>query len=207
MQRTSRFYTLVVSIALLSGLVPLVLLRAVSAAASLQPGFTDTDFATGFGGRLTTMTFAPDGRLFVAEKDGAVRVVKNGTLLAKPFLSLTTNTDSERGVEGIDFDPNYASNGYVYVYYTDATTIKNKVSRFTISASNPDVGRPVDRRRSSSTASTRASIHNGWRIYASDSDGKLYIGTGDATYKPNCPEPGQPERQDPARQCRRLGAQ
>ena len=49
-----------------------------SAAATVPAGFTDTLFATGFGGRLTSMTFAPDGRLFVSEKQGACASSKNG---------------------------------------------------------------------------------------------------------------------------------
>src|SRR3954453_14803823 len=111
----------------LAGLLFVVPLRAPAAAAgaTVPAGFSDSLFASGFAGRLTSMTFGPDGRLYVSQKEGAIRIVDGGTLLADPFLILTTATDNELGVKGIAFDPSYASNGFVYVYYTDATTLKN----------------------------------------------------------------------------------
>ena len=183
MQRTRHRYALLALVPLLLAALPFAAPLAVRAAVTVPTGFSYSDFATGFGGRLTTMTFAPDGRLFVAQKDGAVRVVKNGTLLSQPFLTLTTDTDSERGIEGIAFDPAYASNGFVYVYYTDATTLKNKVSRFTASAANPDVGDPTTEKVIVDGIDSGI-YHNGGAIHFGP-DGKLYVGTGDATYKPN----------------------
>jgi glucose/arabinose dehydrogenase len=66
------------------------------------------------------MTFAPDGRLFVAEQGGKLRVVKDSRLLPTPFVDLTSITDStgERGLLGIALDPNFATNKFVYVYHT-----------------------------------------------------------------------------------------
>ena len=66
------------------------------------------------------MEFAPDGRLFVNEQGGKLRVIKSGALLPTPFVDLSTTTDSagERGFLGIAFDPNFTSNHYVYVYHT-----------------------------------------------------------------------------------------
>src|SRR5687768_14114420 len=60
------------------------------AAASLPAGFAETQVATGLAAP-TAMTFAPDGRLFVAEQGGRLRVIKNGTLLATPFLTVNVN--------------------------------------------------------------------------------------------------------------------
>ncbi|MGC4048235.1 MAG: PQQ-dependent sugar dehydrogenase [Paludibaculum sp.] len=61
-----------------------------------------------------------------------MRVVKNNALLPTPFLSVSVNTESERGLLGIAFDPDFASNQYVYIYYTtSAAPIHNRVSRFT----------------------------------------------------------------------------
>src|SRR3970282_870971 len=78
------------------------------------------------------MACAPDGRLFVAQQSGALRVVKNGALLATPFLTVTVDSAGERGLLGVAFDPAFATNQYVYVYYTAKTpTIHNRVSRFT----------------------------------------------------------------------------
>src|SRR5437870_129881 len=62
----------------------------------------------------TIMTFAPDGRLFVAEQGGALRVIKNGVLLTKPFITLSVNSSGERGLLGIAFDPNFSTNNFIY---------------------------------------------------------------------------------------------
>ena len=64
------------------------------------------------------MAFAPDGRLFVTEQGGALRVVKNGALLRTPFARLTVDSAGERGLLGMAFDPDFAANRFVYVYYT-----------------------------------------------------------------------------------------
>src|SRR5260370_13020553 len=86
------------------------------------------------------MDFAPDGRVFVAEQGGTLRVIENGTLLATPFLSLNVDSSGERGLLGVAFDPNFATDHYVYVYYTTSTApVHNRVSRFT---ANGDVAVP-----------------------------------------------------------------
>src|SRR5258708_5082122 len=78
------------------------------------------------------MAFAPDGRLFVCQQGGQLRVIKNGSLLSTPFVSLTVDSSGERGLLGVAFDPNFATNNYVYLYYTVSTSpIHNRVSRFT----------------------------------------------------------------------------
>lgn len=79
----------------------------------------------------TAMAFAPDGRLFVCEQGGQLRVIKNGTLLSTPFLNLTVDASGERGLLGVAFDPNFATNRFLYVYYTVRTPAHNRVSRFT----------------------------------------------------------------------------
>ena len=67
----------------------------------------------------TSIAFAPDGRIFVAEKQGAVKIVKNGAVLATPFLQLADVSDyGDRGLIGIALDPDFAANGWVYVSYT-----------------------------------------------------------------------------------------
>src|SRR5262244_886476 len=83
-----------------------------SRAATLPPGFSETMIAGGLTSP-TAMDFAPDGRLFVCLQGGQLRVIKNGALLATPFLSLTVNSSGERGLLGVAFDPNFASNNFV----------------------------------------------------------------------------------------------
>ena len=100
-------------------------------AATLLPGFTESLVANGLPGP-TAMDFAPDGRLFVCLQSGQLRVIKNGALLATPFVSLPVDSSGERGLLGVAFDPNFATNNYVYVYYTVAgSPPHNRVSRFT----------------------------------------------------------------------------
>ncbi len=72
---------------------------------------------------LVGMQFAPDGRLFVWQKDGVVRVIKNGQMLPTPFIDLSAKSTSsdDRGFWGLAFDPKFASNGHVYLSYTFET--------------------------------------------------------------------------------------
>ncbi len=100
-------------------------------AATLPSGFTESTIAAGMSSP-TAMAFAPDGRVFVAEQAGSLRVIKNGALLATPFVTLTVDSSGERGLLGVAFDPNFATNHFVYVYYTTPSpAVHNRVSRFT----------------------------------------------------------------------------
>ena len=84
-----------------------------------DPGFATEIVATVPAYTLVGLAFAPDGRLFVWQKNGVVRIIKNGVLLSTPFVDLSAhvNTFDDRGMWGLAFDPNFASNGYVYVTY------------------------------------------------------------------------------------------
>src|SRR5262245_24077816 len=84
---------------------------------TLPAGFQDSVVADGLA-NPTSMAFAPDGRLFLTLKDGDVRILENGQLLATPFLTVAVDTLAERGLGHIAFDPGFASNRYVYIYYT-----------------------------------------------------------------------------------------
>jgi glucose/arabinose dehydrogenase len=90
----------------------------VSSLAAMPAGFEIETIAGGLN-LPTAMTFAPDGRIFVAEKLGKVRVIKNGVLLPTPMITLSdVNSYGDRGLIGIAVDPNFSSNGYVYLSYT-----------------------------------------------------------------------------------------
>src|SRR5262245_963510 len=84
---------------------------------TLPPGFNESVFAAGVN-VPTAMAVAPDGRVFVAEQTGDLRVVQNGAVLPNPFVKLTVDSSGERGLVGVTLDPNFAANGFVYVYYT-----------------------------------------------------------------------------------------
>src|SRR5919202_4013617 len=107
--------------------------------ATVPSGFTDTIVASGLS-NPTAMAFAPDGRIFVCQQGGQLRVIKNGQLLSTPFLTVTVDSAGERGLLGIAFDPNFTSNQFIYIYYTvPGAPAHNRVSRFTASG---DVAAP-----------------------------------------------------------------
>src|SRR5882724_2793671 len=102
----------------------------LSSGATLPPGFTESVVASGIS-MPTAMEFAPDGRLFVCQQSGQLRVIKNGALLSTPFLQVTTDFNGERGLLGVAFDPNFAVNQRVYIYYTvPGTVAHNRISSF-----------------------------------------------------------------------------
>jgi glucose/arabinose dehydrogenase len=125
------------------------------------------------------MEFAPDGRLFVCEQGGGLRVIKNGALLATPFVTLSQiSTSGERGLLGVAFDPNFASNQWVYVYYTSTAGMNthNRVARFTAQGDVAQPGSETLILRLENLSS--ATNHNGGAIHFG-TDGKLYVAVGD----------------------------
>ncbi|MCH7714852.1 MAG: PQQ-dependent sugar dehydrogenase [Gemmatimonadetes bacterium] len=143
-------------------------------------------------GPLTQVTAPPDdaNRLFVVERGGTIRVIRNGTLLANPFLDisdLVSERGGEQGLLSIAFHPNYATNGFFYVSYTgksgavvdptDGVLVGNSVvARYRVSA-DPDIA--------DATSSTTILVveqpfvwHNVGLLRFSP-DGMLYIGSGD----------------------------
>ncbi len=143
----------------------------------LPTGFAmEEDFITGLD-KPTDLKIAPDGRIFITEKNGNVRIVENGVLLPQPFYSVTTQVPNERGLDGIILDPNFDANGYVYLYYTLPFENKNKVARVTSGGNTAIPGSEIELIRFDNMW---ASWHNGAGM-AFDTDGKLIIGTGDGT--------------------------
>src|SRR5581483_570825 len=84
--------------------------------ASVPSGFTETSYGSGLS-LPTAMDIAPDGRIFVTEQGGNLRIIKNGSTLSTPFLTVNTEANGERGLLGVALDPSFASNNFVYVYY------------------------------------------------------------------------------------------
>ncbi|HEV8266841.1 MAG TPA: PQQ-dependent sugar dehydrogenase, partial [Thermoanaerobaculia bacterium] len=127
-----------------------VLVMGVSRAraATYPPGFYE-ELVTTLPAPPTATAFAPDGRLFVCLQNGNLRVIKNGLLLPTPFLTVTVDNTGERGLLGIAFDPQFAVNRYLYVYYTQpgsnecpnppTTPAHNRIVRYRADAANPDV--------------------------------------------------------------------
>ena len=159
---------------LLLGLM-LILTGRPARAATLPEGFSETPVVTGLD-NSTAMAFAPDGRLFVLYQAGQVRIVKDGALLPTPFLSLTVNSGGERGLLGIAFDPQFQSNGYVYLYYTTTGTVRNRISRFTADGDTAVANSEVILLNLDPLSS--ATNHNGGALHFG-ADGKLYAAVGE----------------------------
>ena len=126
------------------------------------------------------MEFSPDGRLFVAEQIGTVRVIVDGTLLEAPFLTVPTGfgASDQRGLLGITLDPDFDSNGYLYAFYTVEPGFRNRLSRFTSSGADANVADPKSE-LVLLDAIPAYTQHNGGGLHFGI-DGKLYVGTGDA---------------------------
>lgn len=149
-------------------------------AATLPAGFVETTIS-GLSAP-TAMAFAPDGRIFVCQQGGQLRVVKNGALLATPFTTVATTAFFERGLLGVAVDPDFATNQYVYVYYTAATpTTHNRVSRFT---ANGDVAVAGSETPILDLETLSAGNHNGGAIHFGP-DGKLYVAVGENAVSSN----------------------
>ncbi len=117
-------------------------------------------------------------RLFVVEKTGRIRIVRNGSLLGKPFLDISglVSTGGEQGLLSVAFDPRYAANRRFYIDYTNVNG-DTRVVRYRASASNPDVAVPSSARVLLSVAQPYAN-HNGGQLQFGP-DGRLYVGMGD----------------------------
>jgi glucose/arabinose dehydrogenase len=160
-----------------SGLVALLLqlFAGVIQAAEVPSGFTDALLAGGLTGP-TSMAFAPDGRLFVTEERGRLRIIKNGVLLTTPFLTVSVDYMGERGLLGVAIDPDFAINRFVYVYYTvPSTPRRNRLSRFT---ANGDVAVPGSEAVLLELDNLNSENHNGGAIHFGP-DGMLYVAVGD----------------------------
>jgi glucose/arabinose dehydrogenase len=149
--------------------------------ANLLPNFADALVA----GSLTqpvAIDFSPDGRIFVTEKAGSVRVIKDGQLLATPFVTVDVSSSGERGLLGITLDPDFQQNHFVYVYYTATTpSVHNRVSRFTAAGDVAAAGSETVLLELDPLSS--ATNHNGGAIHFG-ADGKLYVAQGENANAP-----------------------
>lgn len=121
------------------------------------------------------------GRLFIIEQAGLIRIMKDGSLLPQPFLDLTGKVSccGERGLLGLAFHPKYSENGYFYVDYTDRVdnSLYTEISRFSVSADNPDQADP-NSEVNLLHIEQPFNNHNGGQLQFGP-DGYLYIGMGD----------------------------
>ena len=104
------------------------------------PGFQPQTVVSGLN-LPTSFAFTPDGRIFIAEKSGVVRVFKNGALLPTPLIDISAKVNNywDRGLIGMALDPNFAANGYIYLLYPYEATATDdaggktaRLSRYTV---------------------------------------------------------------------------
>jgi glucose/arabinose dehydrogenase len=147
---------------------------------TLPSGFSQSQVVSGLTAP-TDMEFAPDGRLFVAEQAGKVRIAQPGGTLAT-FLDLSGTVDStseEQGLLGITFDPQFSTNHFVYLYYTrempSNTPSHNRVVRVTARGDKAVAGSEKLILRLNNQS---AGFHQGGAIDFA-ADGKLYVASGE----------------------------
>ena len=160
----------------------LVLLASSAAAAHAQLQET---IVTNQLNSPVAMAVAPDGRVFVAQQSGELMVVQNGALLPQPFLVAPTLADDEEGLIGVALDPQFATNGWIYVHYTTTTPTRHqRISRFTaagnVAAPNSELVL-IDLDDNFGHYHTSSGMTFG-------SDGMLYFGVGDSGSPPSVPQ-------------------
>ena len=150
-------------------------------AQNLQPGFALVQVATGLLSP-TAAAVAPDGRIFIAQQNGKIAIIKNGNLLGFSFASISVGQNGERGLIGIALDPDFATNNYVYIHYTVPNQSMNKISRITANGDKMLAGSETTILLLDSLGP--ANMHNGGGLKFGP-DGKLYISVGENTVQSN----------------------
>lgn len=175
-----------------AGLVTIALfvgLLSPIAAAALCDGISPASATPLTTVRITTglvkplyVTSAPGDthRIFVLEQDGRIRIVKDGALLATSFLdvdAITQSSGNEEGLLGLAFSPDYATDGFFFIYHTDNGGGSQSIARYRVSG-DPDLADVASRRLVLSIPHPTNSNHNGGNLQFGP-DGMLYIGPGD----------------------------
>lgn len=165
---------------------------SASAADVLEPGFEVSIYADGLNQPMA-LAFAPDGRLFVAERGGMVRIVENGVVRETPFAQVAVIVDNESGLLGLALDPDFSCNGHVYLFAT-VSPQEQRIIRFTDSSvtrgADAGAGGPTGTPSAASESvgieetilrdhlPTHGVYHNGGGLKFGP-DGKLYFSIGD----------------------------
>ena len=142
-------------------------------AARLPLGFQERIIAENLN--PTAMALAPDGRLFLAMKDGRIMVVRDDELQSDPYLSIAVDNFNERGLSGIAIHPEFETNQLIYVYYTVPGENHNRLSTF---QGNGDFAIPSSEEVLLDLDPMAGTIHNGGAMKFGP-DGKLYLAVGD----------------------------
>jgi glucose/arabinose dehydrogenase len=128
------------------------------------------------------VTHAPGdfARLYVVERGGRVKIVEGGVVRPQAFLdisALVTTSWLEWGLLGMCFDPDYATNGFIYVNYSSGTGGDTNIARFTRSAADPDRIDPASRETVLFLQQPNQNHRGGWLGFGPE--GYLYFSLGD----------------------------
>jgi glucose/arabinose dehydrogenase len=152
-----------------------------TAAAKLPAGFKETAFVKALSAP-STFGFAPDGRLFICEQTGEIKIFRDGALLKELFVNVDADAEGEHGLLGITFDPQFETNHYLYVYYTSKLPyVHNRVSRF---VADTDVAKIEDEKIILELDDMEGSIYHSAGALRFGPDGKLYVGVGENGGRP-----------------------
>ncbi len=150
---------------------------------TLPPNFFEFNIASGLL-QPTSSALAPDGRVFITQQTGAVRIwdPNTFTVLPQPFVTVATTNWFERGLQSMAFDPNFTTNGYVYLYYTEPAAVGapsfNRVTRWTADPNNPNQALAGSEALIIRMDQLIAGNHNGGGLVFGF-DGMLYLTTGE----------------------------
>lgn len=120
-----------------------------------------------------------DGRIFVVEQPGRIRVIRDGFLTGQPVLDLTSRVLSggERGLLSVAFHPQFATNRFFYVYFTTQPNGDIRIERFTMTLDHESAD-PTSSKLIITAPHSTFSNHNGGLV-SFGPDGMLYAGLGD----------------------------
>ena len=162
------------------------------AAVTLPSGFSDDPVVS--VGSPTDLAFTPDGRMLITTQPGKLRIVAGGTLLSTAALDLAAGgnlcTNSERGMLGVAVDPGFATNGFIYLFWTfkkygvcptnTAQAPVNRVSRFTLKPAPDNTVDPLSEVDLIDNIPSPGGSHNAGDLHVG-ADGLLYVTVGDGS--------------------------
>jgi len=172
------------------------LATAIALLVAVAPAAAQSVQLVPFGGQTFRFPYYVTGapgdpsRVFVVERDGTIRLVKDGVTQATPFLDISGDVCSyygcgqESGLLSMALAPDYAASGLFYVFYTRDSAVSTeqhylRIEEFRRSAANPDVADPANRRIVLEIPHLEMVRHNGGQLQFGP-DGLLYISVGDA---------------------------
>jgi aldose sugar dehydrogenase len=158
-----------------TGLVVMLAAMPVGRALALPPGTRVKTYKGGLDFPVDAAWVPGSKKIFFTEKNtGRVRIPKKRRLLKRPCVDLAVDATGERGALGIALDPHFRKNHYLFVYYTNASPLENRVTRFTVR--NNKCRKP--RRIVGGLTASSSGYHNGGQL---EFVGRhLFVSTGEA---------------------------